>query len=642
MSKRKNKNAWHFRPLLTETLPYELPVIFGNEGLYYGRGKKLSNEAEILFRKLYEGNDKYTIPYNYSIKKDSTRQTLLSLAHPSIQLEFCDFYSQYENSILDNCRRSLYSLRHPAAIAAVYVTKMNKDDVVHKVGQIELVSNDIEVELSRLVSYFSYEKYSLLNKFYESREFIRLEKRFERLRQIDISKCFYGIYTHSISWSTRGKEFAKSNTSNYHFESAFDSLMQRANHNETNGILVGPEISRIFAEIILQGIDFNVHKNISEILNLSEGKDYAIRRYVDDFSIFSNSEQNLNNIEKIIRDELTKFKLHVNESKVRNLLRPFVTPLSQARADLRVAIFSVKKIVATDNWKNGSHSLVPEERHSFKNLLNTARTIVHKYNIEFGHISGSFIGDLRSLVRLANFKTPTASPDWESNWRYAISKILECAFYVAAVDLRVRTTYGICQLLSLVNNARPNLSDEAADEIAHFTAEELTTLCRAGSREITSKTREDIIELYNALICGTHNIGTEFLKSPEISKILHDLLSGEITYFKYISLKFCFLKDISYYRKELDTLNSKAEMMISKNKSINQCSENFHLFCDLLSAPDLSSSKKLEIFKSVFGGSPTKATIDELAKVIGFVDWNGIAIEHTLRRRQMRPVYAVA
>lgn len=42
------------------------------------------------------------------------------------------------------------------------------------------------------------------------------------------------------------------------FGSKFDSLMQRMNYNETNGILIGPEVSRIFSEIILQAVDAEV------------------------------------------------------------------------------------------------------------------------------------------------------------------------------------------------------------------------------------------------------------------------------------------------------------------------------------------------------------------------------------------------
>lgn len=637
----KRKNAWHYRPLLTETLPYELPVIFGNEGLYYGRSKKISLEATSLLKNIFPKADKVTIPYNYSIRKDSSRQTLLSMIHPLLQLEFCDFYAQYENALLDQCRRSQFSLRHPAALAGVYVAKAKNDDVTHKVGQVELRPNDIEVELSKLVSYFSYEKYALLNKFYESKEFVRLEKRFSCLRQIDISKCFYGIYTHSLAWATRSKDFAKRNLGTYYFEAAFDILMQRANHNETNGIVVGPEISRIFAEIILQGIDVAVQSELRLKYELIEGQDYSIRRYVDDFSIFSNTKENLTNIEKVIRDHLSKFKLYVNESKVRDFERPFVTSLSQARTALRDAVGNAKRAVTGENWEQGV-VLSSNERHCIGGLLNSVRSIVHQYDIQVGHISGSLLGDLRSLARISNRKISGKGADWMSNWSYTIKRILECAFYVAAVDLRVRTTYGLCQLLNLITNMRDAVSIEFWHQIEYLVSDELVLLCKLGFKERAQYSRQDSVELFNALICGAHNLGGAFLKLPDVVKILEAILSEDLTYFKYISLKYCFLKDNVFFANQLQALNKKALSNKFDRNLLRQNSENFHLFCDILSAPDLSTTEKRDLYKKVFGGNPSNATIDEVAKVIGFVDWNGVAIEHTLRRRQLRPVYAVA
>lgn len=638
---KKRKNAWHYRPLLTETLPYELPVIFGNEGLYYGRSKNISPEATSVLENIFSKADKVTIPYNYSIRKDSSRQTLLSMIHPLLQLEFCDFYAQYENALLDQCRRSQFSLRHPAALAVVYVAKTKNDEVIHKVGQVELRPNDIEVELSKLVSYFSYEKYALLNKFYESKEFVRLEKRFSCLRQIDISKCFYGIYTHSLAWATRSKDFAKNNLGTYYFEAAFDTLMQRANHNETNGIVVGPEISRIFAEIILQGVDVAVQSELRLEYKLVEGQDYSIRRYVDDFSIFSNTNENLTKIEKVIRDHLSRFKLYVNESKVRNFERPFVTSLSQARTALRASVGNAKRAVTSENWEQGA-VLSSDERHSISGLLNSVRSIVHEYDVQVGHISGSLLGDLRSLVRMSNRRISGNGGGWATNWGYTIQRVLECAFYVAAVDLRVRTTYGLCQLLSLITSMRSAVSRECWHQIEYLVSDELVLLCKLGLKESSQHSRHDAVELYNALICGAHNLGGEFLKLPAVVNALDQILDGDLTYFKYISLKFCFLKENVFFASRLQELNKKALATKLDRNLIRQDSESFHLFCDLLSAPDLSTVQKRDLYKKIFGGNPSNATLDEVAKVIGFVDWNGVAIEHTLRRRQLRPVYAVA
>jgi hypothetical protein len=74
------------------------------------------------------------------------------------------------------------------------------------------------------------------------------------------------------------------------FGEVFDTLMQKLNYNETNGIVIGPEISRIFAEILLQQIDFAVYK----ILDRSKIKHkihYEVFRYVDDFFLFYNEEE---------------------------------------------------------------------------------------------------------------------------------------------------------------------------------------------------------------------------------------------------------------------------------------------------------------------------------------------------------------
>jgi hypothetical protein len=70
------------------------------------------------------------------------------------------------------------------------------------------------------------------------------------------------------------------------FAQAFDSLMQRANQNETHGIVIGPEISRIFAELLFQSVDQRAILRLRDN-HFELGADYAIRRYVDDVYIFA-------------------------------------------------------------------------------------------------------------------------------------------------------------------------------------------------------------------------------------------------------------------------------------------------------------------------------------------------------------------
>jgi hypothetical protein len=106
-------------------------------------------------------------------------------------------------------------------------------------------------------SFFAYTGYRRLHKFFDSEEFLGLERRFPILWMLDISNCFGSIYSHSVSWAMKSKDVVKQHidASTHTFGGEIDCEMRDANWAETNGILVGPELSRIFAEIILQDAD---------------------------------------------------------------------------------------------------------------------------------------------------------------------------------------------------------------------------------------------------------------------------------------------------------------------------------------------------------------------------------------------------
>ncbi|PPV41777.1 hypothetical protein C5L43_04655, partial [Ectopseudomonas oleovorans] len=90
--------------------------------------------------------------------------------------------------------------------------------------------------------------------------------------------------------------------------------MQLSNYNETAGILIGPEVSRIFSEIIFQKIDSNIESELSD-LGLQANRHYAIRRYVDDYFVFSDSENNSKLIAETIEKYCKFYKFNLNTSK---------------------------------------------------------------------------------------------------------------------------------------------------------------------------------------------------------------------------------------------------------------------------------------------------------------------------------------
>jgi hypothetical protein len=160
----------------------------------------------------------------------------------------------------------------------------------------------------------------------------------------DISKCFPSIYTHTITWSLRGKNFGRENTSGNYFEGDFDKLMQSANGSETNGILVGPEISRIFAEIIFQRVDLNVIDELSSdqdsplILN----KDYVLRRYVDDCFLYYHDTLVGEKIFKTYEKKLQEFRLYINDAKTKTYISPFMSNIT-VRPIVNTSKYNLKK-----------------------------------------------------------------------------------------------------------------------------------------------------------------------------------------------------------------------------------------------------------------------------------------------------------
>jgi maltooligosyltrehalose synthase len=113
--------------------------------------------------------------------------------------------------------------------------------------------------------------------------------------------------------------------------------MQLTNYRETNGIIIGPEVSRIFAEIILQKIDLNlVDKMIQNEYQIS--KDYDFRRYVDDYFVFFRSEEVKTAFIKVLESSLLEYKMYLNEAKTTIASRPFATDISLAKHALNHAV----------------------------------------------------------------------------------------------------------------------------------------------------------------------------------------------------------------------------------------------------------------------------------------------------------------
>ncbi|RZK23075.1 MAG: RNA-directed DNA polymerase, partial [Flavobacterium sp.] len=310
MKKKKPIGYSKERVVLSDTLPYELPIIFSNRHFYrfltnFGVNF-IADKSNIQWNKAYKDQSisavvkllfgleedvlgcsikisdrgHIRIPFKYQITHKENDFRELALPHPKNQLEVISFYEEFKETILYYCNQSSFSIRKPSKIAKFVYS----NDALHLrlKGKDDDAIEDNSKEYENLKTYFTYKDYSNIYKFYEDYQYHRAEKKYNQMFKFDISKCFPSIYTHSIVWALFNKEVVKDEIllSKSTFAGKFDKLMQYANFGETNGILVGPEFSRIFAELILQRIDKDIEDELRKE-NIIFKKDYEVYRYVD-------------------------------------------------------------------------------------------------------------------------------------------------------------------------------------------------------------------------------------------------------------------------------------------------------------------------------------------------------------------------
>ena len=421
------------RVLFSDVLPYECPIIFSNRYLYrflakylwIGEEQKVDNImwnvlkqskrldekdanafAALLFGCYEKGkrigilqhrlNDLF-YPYQFNIAHKANKNRTLSIIHPYNQWQVVEFYEQYKYSILYLCNQSKYSLRKPHKIAQYfyYRDRLHRKLSGHESDKVELFFNEYE----NLKTYFSYEKYSNIYKFYEDYRYQRAEKKFKYFVKFDLQSCFDSIYTHTISWATAGGADKVKVLLGYHGSwvgDAFDNLMQSVNARETNGIVIGPEFSRIFAEIILQYIDQKVEQELWEEKKLRHKSTYECYRYVDDYFLFYNDEKDRNLFMESLTKWLKEFKLQISPSKTEEFERPFITKVTIAKQRIENLL---SNIFSTPLWEEVESKLNVEEEEDMKdeNSDKDKKILDKRFNIYLS--ANSVNAQIKAIVR---------------------------------------------------------------------------------------------------------------------------------------------------------------------------------------------------------------------------------------------------
>jgi hypothetical protein len=490
------------RALLSDVLPYELPFIFSNHHFYkfvldtglecrfgkffwrkddgaldttmrllLGVRKEASIEAierpwfgkQIEENSFHETGDHFdeTIPFSFRIRHKDTEFRELAVCHPRQQLQIVEFYHRFKETILYYCSLSPFSIRRPVRIArSVY----HKDRAHYtNLSTDPFGVEEFNKEYENLRSFFVYANYNHISAFFEDYRFHRSELKYDKMMSLDISKCFESIYTHSLPWALFGKETAKVSRSkpNATFGGRFDTLMQHLNYAETNGIVIGPEFSRIFAELILQSVDRALYLKLrAQPFGYYHRRDYEIFRYVDDYFVFYNDDKVRDAILQELQMQLRGYKLQLNSGKAVPYEKPIITPITIAKRRINTLLADVLAYNAERSRVGGSGGDSAAEMRFRKtghieinrgSLITQFKTVIKESGVapkDILNYSLSVIGAL-SADLLRNYRARVRSGVQEAFPHAASLDICYFTFFVYSMYPRANITIKLCRVLNV-------------------------------------------------------------------------------------------------------------------------------------------------------------------------------------------------
>ncbi len=476
MSKFVRISKSKYRVVLSEVLPYERPIFFSNRFFsrflkYYGvqieKGeltatKNLEDGLNDFLKLLggMKGSIRSSFQYDISRGTKDKKRTL-SIIHPYHQVEIVEFYDQYKMLLIDFCNRSTFSLRHPYKIA-------DKQEQSKGYAKLISVSQKKINQDSGLKHFFSYKRCDNINDFYDDHIFLLAEKQFTHLLQLDLEECFDSINPTDISFAVFGQ---LNNECRGSFAWKFADIQSRL-RTERKGIIIGPEFSRIFAEIILQRIDLLMAKRMREE-GLYKGKDYQFYRYVDDGFLFYNDEKSKKCWEKHYGEVLSQFSLRVNEEKIKlHDSRPFVDVRTEAKLQISKLIdeMFINRLTTFKGFlKVQSGNYDTPTCISYEKFVKTLRVII-KNGVEYKDMTSFTLGLIKSrLIKLfhqfddvyreyvlaeihnaIDDKGNNIKKKYEREFVEYLQEIVQILFFILSCDMRMVTSIKVVSIINFM------------------------------------------------------------------------------------------------------------------------------------------------------------------------------------------------
>lgn len=377
--------------ILTDLLPVELSELFSFAPFYSfllgkEQQKTIAQSIEELKAIKAKGNCSMfqnswsTKPLKYSILKGTDTMREMSIVQPLSALNLFLFIECYQKDILNFFNNThSFSIRYHRKNTDLYYKFKEKKVTHYFQRQSSQLGKSI---LQQTGSYFKISPFESINAFTGSRIWRMCNFKYKYYAKIDYKSCFDSIYTHAYSWIIERNVVDAKDAKNSHLFMTIDRILQNINGRSSNGILVGPEFSRMIAEVLLQQIDREILLELSNEGILQE-KDYSAYRYVDDIFIFANEHESLDTIIEKFRLVGERYLLQLNELKLTKGETPCLSKewIEKTRnlSDIIGSFFYQGKKEDYDNLPEDEHFIVKRDFISVDRIKDEIATLMKKH-----------------------------------------------------------------------------------------------------------------------------------------------------------------------------------------------------------------------------------------------------------------------
>ena len=465
--------------ILTDVTPTEISEQFTYRYFYDYLTEK-GHDIEVMMKKildmknnnnavLFKDGNWISMPLKYTIMKELHSEREISLLQPLAAVELFLFISAYQKEMVTLlAKNSVFSLRFHRKNNDLYYKNKNKSVTKYFADLSSETGREI---IEQTGMFFDIGPYKSIASFTSSAKWPLLNSKYKYFIRTDYKACFDSIYSHSFNWII-GKDV--NDTKGFRNGSVYtsiDRVLMNINACTSNGIVVGPEFSRMVAELLLQTIDRDVFSMLLNQNYVAE-ENYNVFRFVDDLFIFAESEELASKIVELYSEAARKYLLRLNESKLYKSRVPFVletwyseTNLASNRASslLFFTKEEQKKYIKEFYESNDSQESFKPHLLKTDNLANNKKTIMNQFNVlickyenKARTIVAYYLGMILNKVGKNKDKVQIFK-DNSSTW--AAFELIDLSLYIYSFFPNYNTTQRLLSIIGYINDEK-SLFDE--------------------------------------------------------------------------------------------------------------------------------------------------------------------------------------